>query len=108
LHRRTHRQPAFRPEVFTHADLLTVEQHGRAGQREQQAIDHPNAVLVAAEHRRQPPAQAAAVELHLWIRPERLEHFPALRVGELVQRQLVVVTDERRPVRVLRRLRPLA
>ncbi len=47
LHRRAHRHATLGGEVLAHADLLAVEQHRRAGQREQQAVDHPDAARVA-------------------------------------------------------------
>ena len=37
-------------QVLAHADLLAVEEHRRAGQREQQAVDHADAPVVAVEH----------------------------------------------------------
>jgi hypothetical protein len=71
LHRRADGHAAGDVEVLPHADLLAVEQHRRAGQREQQAVDHAHAARVAAEHRRQAPAQAPAVDLHVLVRTER-------------------------------------
>ena len=96
-----------RREVLAHADLLAVEHHRRARQGEQQAVDQPDPALVAVEHRRQPPAQPAAVELHVLVRPERGEDLLALVVGQLVQGQLVVVAHEGRPLRISGELRPL-
>ena len=106
LHRRPDRQPALGGQVLAHADLLAVEQHRRAGQREQQAVDHPDPARVAVEHRRQPADQAAAVDLHLRLGPEGGEHLLALVVGQLVQGELVVVADERGPLALRLRLRP--
>ncbi len=105
LHRGAHGQPALGGEVLGHADLLAVEQDRCAGQGEQHAVHHADAALVAAEHRRQPPAQPAVVELHVLVRTEGLEDLLALVLGQLVQGQLVVVAHERGPVRVARRLR---
>ena len=39
--------PALDVEVLAHADLLAVEEHRRAGQGEQQAVDHPDPPRVA-------------------------------------------------------------
>ena len=75
------------------------------GQREREAVEHPDPALVAADHRRQPPPQPAAVELQLLLGPEGGEHLGALVLGELVERQLVVVADEVRPLAVLGDLR---
>ncbi len=100
LHRRAHGHPAGDVEVLPHADLLAVEQHRRAGQREQQAVDHAHPARVAAEHRGQAPAQAAAVHLHVLVGAEGGEDLLPLVVAQLVEGELVVVADERRPLAV--------
>ena len=70
LHRRAHAHPPRDVEVLEHPDLLAVEQHRRAGEREGERVGQPDPVLVAAEHRRQPPPQPAAVELVLGSGPK--------------------------------------
>ena len=100
LHRRANRQPPLLRRVLAHADLLAVEQHGRAGQREEQAVDQADAARIPVEHRRQPPHDPAAVDAHPLLGRERLEDLLALRVGELVERELVVVAHEVRPLRL--------
>ena len=92
---------AIRPcglQVLPHADLLAVVQRGSAGQREQQAVDHPEPPRVAVEHGWQPALEAAAVELHGGVGPERREDLLALHVRQLVEGELVVVAHERRPL----------
>ena len=56
--------------------------------------DHPDRALVAAEHRRQPAAQPAPVELQVLVGPEAREDLLALGLAELVERELVVVAHE--------------
>src|SRR5580765_4722848 len=51
---------------------------------------------------RGPAPQAVPVELHGRLRPERGEDLVALADGELVERELVVVAQERRPRVVVR------
>ena len=106
LHRRAHGVAPLGGELLAHADLLAVEEHGRAGEGEQEAVGHPDAARVAVEHRRQPSAEPAAVDLHVGLGTEGLEHLGALLVGELVERQLVVVPHEGRPLAGRRERRP--
>ena len=68
------------------------------GSGEQQAVDHPHAPLVAVEHRGQPSAQPAAVELHVRLGAEGVEHLLALVVRQLVEGELVVVAHELGPL----------
>ena len=56
------------------------------------------------EHRRQPPPQPAPVELVLRLGPEGREDLLALGLGQLVERELVVVADEVRPLAFVRDL----
>ena len=100
LHRRAHRHPAADVEVLAHPDLLAVEEHGGAGQGEEQAVDHPDAPRVAVEHRRQPADQAAAVHLHPLLRAEGVEHLVALLRRQLVEGELVMVAHEVGPLDV--------
>ena len=98
LHRCAHGKSSVDGEVLSHPDLLAVEQHRRAGEGEQQAVDHPDPSRVTIEHGRQPSPQSAAVHLHVRVRPEGGEHLGPFPVRELVQRELVVVSDEGRPL----------
>ena len=100
LHRRAHRHPALGGEVLPHPDLLAVVERGRAGEGEEQAVRHPDAPRVPVEHGRHPPLEPAAVDLHRRLRTERREDLLPLRVGQLVEGELVVVAQERRPLRV--------
>ena len=53
--------------------------------------------LVALEHGREAPADAAVVELHRRLGPELGEDLLPLRLGEPPQIQLVVVAQEDAP-----------
>ncbi len=108
LHRRAHRVAALDRPILGHPDLLAVEQHRCAREREHQRVDEPHAARVAAQHPWQPAAQTAAVHLQVLLRPERGEHLFSLALRELVERQLVVVAHEVRPLAVGRRRRECA
>ena len=56
------------------------------------------------EHRRDAPRDAAAVDALALVGGERLEDLLALRVGQLVEGELVVVAHEVRPLRLGRDL----
>ena len=60
-------------EVVAHADLLAVADDRRAGQGEHQAVRQLQAAPVAAQHRREAAADAAVVQLHARVGPERRE-----------------------------------
>ena len=51
------------------------------------------------EHRRQPAADAAIVELHVLVGTEGREHQLALRLGQPSEIELVVVAQEHPPLR---------
>ncbi len=78
------------------------------GSAEHERPRHPQPRPVAAEHRRGPPADPVTVDPHVLVGREGGEHLVALVLGELVERQLVVVAQERRPAAVARRDRQLA
>ena len=54
---------------------------------------------IAAEHRRQTPGDAAAVDALRLVGGERLEHLLAFGVRQLVEGELVVIAHEVRPLR---------
>src|ERR1700726_2544521 len=58
---------------------------------------------IAIEHRCEPPADAAVIELHILRGTERLEHDTALRRRKPAKIELVVIAQEHSP---LRRWRP--
>ena len=105
LHRRAHAHAALEREVLDHADLVAVEHHRRAGQREQQRPRHAQPRAVAAEHRGGAAADPVPVDAHVLLGREGGEDLVALGRLELVERQLVVVAQEGRPARVVGRHR---
>ena len=56
-----------------------------------------DAIAVAAEHRREPPAKTAPVDLHVGARPERRKNLCALRFAQAGKIQLVVIANELAP-----------
>jgi hypothetical protein len=90
LHRRPRAFALRKCEVITHADLITILKHRCPGQREQQAECQFEFAAIIVEHRGQPPADAALIELRVGRRAERVEHTSALRIGEAAEVQLVV------------------
>jgi hypothetical protein len=64
LHRGADRVPFRQVKVVAHADLLSVADDRGAGHAELQAVGELDASAVAAEHRRQTPANAPPVQLH--------------------------------------------
>ena len=107
MHRGADGEPIACVEILAHPDLLPVEEDRSTRQGEQQAVDHPDASRITAEHRGQPTYQAAAEDLHALLRPKCREYLRPLLVGEFVEGQLVVVADERRPLDLPRWRRPL-
>ena len=105
VHRRAHAHAALAREVLDHADLVAVEHHRRARQREQQRPRHPQARAVAAEHRGGAAADPVAVDAHVLLRREGGEDLVALGRLELVERELVVVAQEGAPAGVVGRHR---
>src|SRR5262249_57648828 len=63
LHRRPRALALGLREIVAHPDLVAVEHHRRAGQREQQAERQLETASIVAEHRRDPPPDAAVVLL---------------------------------------------
>ena len=98
LHGRAHGHPTRGVEVLAHPDLLAVVQRGGAGEREEQAVDHPDAPRVTVDHGWEPTLQTPVVDLHRGLGTEGGEDLCAFPVCQLVERQLVVVADESRPL----------
>ena len=60
-----------------------------------------DAAQVAFHHRREAPAHPASVQLHVGLGGEHVHDVAALLVGQAAEVELVVVAQERRPLRVL-------
>ena len=106
LHRRAHAVAIAEVDVVAHADLVAVVEDRRARQREQQAVQQLDLAPVVADQRRQPAADAE-VDAHLAVVRVGAVHVVALFVGHHLQRQLVVVAQEQRPLAVRRDRRRL-
>ena len=106
LHRRAHAVAVAEVDVVAHPDLVAVVDDGRPGQREQQGVEQLDLAAVVAEQRRQ-PATDAEVDAHLEVGGVGPAHQVALLVGDHLERQLVVVAQERRPLPARRRRRRL-
>src|SRR5262249_26620280 len=78
LHRRASAFALLHREIVAHADLVAVLHHRSPGQREQQAERELESASVVLQHRGEPAADTAIVELHRLVRRELLEHSRAL------------------------------
>ena len=99
LHRRAGAVALGQIEIVAHRDLVAVADDRRPRQRAHQAVGQFEPPPVAAQHRRQPAADAAVVELHALVGTERLEHGLALRLGQPAEIEFVVVAQEQAPLR---------
>ena len=97
LHRRADAVAVAEIDVVAHADLVAVVDDRRARQREEQAVHQLDAAPAVLHQRRQPPSDAA-VDPHLRIAGVGLVHVVALFVGDHLERQLVMVTQEEAPL----------
>ena len=98
LHRRARAIALGQAEVIAHAEFVAIANDGSAGQGEQEAVGEFQPFAVALEHRREPAADAAVVELHVRLRPERSEHLLALAFAEAAEVELVMITQENAPL----------
>ncbi len=85
-------------DVVAHADLVAVVEHGRARQGEEEPVHELDAPPVVA-HQRREAAPDAQVDAHLWVLRIDPVHVVALLVGHHLERQLIVVAQEERPLR---------
>ena len=99
LHRRARAIALGQLQIVAHADLVAVAYDRRARQGQHQTVGELEAAAVAVQHRRQPPPDAAVVELHVGIGPEGGEHGLALLVGEATEIELIVIAQEYAPLR---------
>ena len=107
LHRRAHAVAVAEMDVVAHADFVAVIDDRRAGHRQQQVVHQLDTPPIMFQQRReaaadpeiQPGAAVGGVGL-----PQEI----AFRLGDHLQRQLVVVAQEDRPLAVRRDVRRLA
>ena len=107
LHRRAHAVAVAEMDVVAHADLVAVIDHRRAGHRQQQVVHQFDPPAVVLQQRRQSAADAE-IEPRAAIGGIGLPQEVALARGDHLERQLVVVAQEDRPLAVGRDLRRLA
>ena len=98
LHRRADTVAVAQEDVVAHADLVAVIQDGCAGQGEEQAVHELDAAPVVAQQRRQ-PAPDAEVQARQAVLSVGAIHVVALLVGNHLERELVMVAKEQRPLR---------
>ena len=106
LHGRAHAVAVAQVDVVAHADLVAVVDDRGARQREEQPVHELQAAAVVAQQRRQPAADAQ-VDARLRVGRVDAVHVVALLVGDHLERQLVVVAQEERPLGVLGQVRRL-
>jgi hypothetical protein len=107
LHGRAHAVAVAEEDVVAHGDLVAVVDDGRARHREQEAVEELHrAAVVAAEGSE--AAADAEVDAHRLLVSVGAVHVVPLLVGDHLERELVVVAQEERPLAGavdLRRLR---
>src|SRR5688572_15134006 len=90
-----------------HRALVAIANHRPGLQRGQYAGGTPR-VAAIAERRRQSAPQAAVVQLHRPVGTEALEDELPLLLAKPAEIELVVIAQERRPLRSVGNLRGLA
>ena len=107
LHRRPHAVAIAEIVVVAHADLVAVVDHRRAGHGEQQGI-HQLDLTPVVVHQRRKPAADAEIDAGAAIVGVGLPQVVALLRSHHLERQLVMVPEEDRPLAVVRDIRRLA
>ena len=97
LHRGADAVAVAEVDVVAHADLVAVVDHGRAGKREEEAVQELDPGPAVADQRGQAAADSQ-VEPHPGIGGVLAVHVVALFLGDHLERQLVVVAEEDRPL----------
>ncbi len=97
LHRRAHAVAVADEDVVAHADLVAVVHDRRARHRQQHAVHQLDAVHVVVHQRRQAPADAE-VDARLQVGRIGGVHVVALAARHHLERELVVVAQEDRPL----------
>ena len=97
LHWRSHAVAVAEIDVVAHADFVAVVENRRARKRKQQAVQQLDAPAIIVHQWRQAPADAE-IEAHARVGAVGQIHVIALVVGDHLQRQFVVVSQEQRPL----------
>jgi hypothetical protein len=107
LHRRAHAVAIAEVDVVAHPDLVAVIDDRRSRHREQQARHQFDLAPVVLHQRREPPPDAD-VDARARLGRVDATHERAFAIGHHLERHLVVVAQEDRPLAVLGNLRRLA
>ena len=97
LHRRADAVAVAEVDVVAHPDLVAVIEHRRARHREEEPIQELHLPAIIADQRGEPAADAE-VDSRLRLVCVRAIHVVALVVGHHLERELVVVAEEHRPL----------
>ncbi len=103
LHRRPYAVAVAEEDVVPHAELVTVIDGRGARHREQQAV-HELDLTPVVFHERREAAPNADVDAHTRIRGIGAVHVVPLAVRDHLERELVVIAQEDRPLAVVRNL----
>ncbi len=101
LHRGAHRVAVAEVDVVPHPDFVAVVDDGRPRHGEQQPVHHLHELAVVAQQRGQAPPDAD-VHPRLGVLGVGAVHVVALLVGHHLERELVVVAQEQRPLALRR------
>ena len=97
LHRRAHTVAIAEEDVVAHSDLVAVVEDRCPRQREEQAVHQLDSASVVAKQRGEAPADAE-VDPRRAVLGVGAIHVVALLVGDHLERQLVVIAEEERPL----------
>ena len=107
LHRRAHTGPIAQEDVIAHPDLVAVVDDRRAWHREEQRVHQLDLAAAVVEQRREAAANAD-VDAHAGLARVLAIHVVALLVRHHLERELIMIAEEDRPLAVVgnrRRLR---
>ena len=93
-------------EIIAHPDLVAVVEDRRSGHGEEKNVEQLDFAPAVREQRREPAANAE-IDPRRRIGRVNAPHVIALLVGHHLERELVVIAQEHRPLAVLRNRRRL-
>lgn len=99
MHRRANAVAVAQEDVVAHADFVTVIQHRGAGHGEQQRVHQLDAAAVALHQRRETAADAQ-IDPRALVCGIGVPQIIALDIGHHLERELVMVAQEDRPLRI--------
>ena len=106
VHRRSHAVAIAEVNVVPHPDLVAVIDHRRSRHRQQQRVQQLDPPAIVVQQGRE-PATDAEIDPRARIRRIHPIHVVALLLGHHLERQLVVIAQEHRPLAGLRNRRRL-